>query len=48
MGADLYIKPLYDELRRKWEKRFEQAAARRDRLPQSQPARTRIQQRVEL
>jgi len=48
MGADLYIKPLYDEQRRKWEKRFEQAAARRDRLPQSPPAHTRIQQRVEL
>lgn len=48
MGADLFIRPLYEEQRTKWETRFDRAVARRDRLQRGTAASERAQRRVDF
>jgi hypothetical protein len=48
MGADLYIRELFDPGHRKWERKFARAIARRDRLPQGSTQYLEAQQRVEF
>lgn len=47
MGADLYIKSLYDANRKKWETRFNEAVALRDSLEPGTPEHHHAQSQVE-
>lgn len=47
MGADLYIPPLYEPQRRKWEPQFEKAAKRRDSLKPGSKEYQQAQVKVE-
>jgi hypothetical protein len=46
MGADLYLESVYGPARRKWEPKFNAAAAERDRHAEGTPERARWQKRV--
>ena len=48
MGADLFIRPVFEEQRSKWEKHFELAVARRNRLQRGTAAYDAAQQRVDF
>ncbi len=48
MGADLYITPLYEEQRERWQKRFEKAVELRNQLNRGTPEYADAQQRVEF
>ena len=48
MGADLFIRTLFEEHRTQWERRFDRAVARRDRLQRGTAAYDAAQQHVEF
>jgi hypothetical protein len=45
MGADLYIRQLFDPQYKKWQRKFYQAVAYRNRLPEDSPEREQAQKR---
>jgi hypothetical protein len=48
MGADLFIPVLHQKHHEKWQKRFDQAARRRNRLQDGTPQHAEAQKQVEL
>lgn len=46
MGADLYIRSLYDEQTKVWQPLFDEAVRRRDKLPTGTPEYEEAQKRV--